>query len=227
MNRRAGGDQIIPRPETWRHGEPPLWANRDLSVLSDFAKVKARLTLVLDSYQPTIYDEFVAATDAKQSAVLVALMPQDEEVHVLLTRRAQHLNNHKGEVSFPGGRLESGETPLQGALREALEEVALDPDTVNVVGCIDSISTFASKSIISPVIGFIPPSLPLVPDPGEVARVFTVSLRDLARSDTYRNEWWMTSRGDINIHFFELDDETVWGATSRMLVQLLDIITRE
>lgn len=65
-----------------------------------------------------------------------------------------------------------------------------------------------------------------MPDSGEVARIFTVSLQDLVRPDTYRNEWWLTPRGEINIHFFELDDETVWGATGRMLTQLLDIITR-
>ena len=147
-------------------------------------------------------------------------------MHVLLTRRAQHLNNHKGEVSFPGGRLERGETPQQAALREAYEEVSLAPSAVTVVGSLDTISTFVSKSIISPIVGFIPPSLTLVPDSGEVARIFTVSLQDLVRPDTYRNEWWLTPRGEINIHFFELDDETVWGATGRMLTQLLDIITR-
>lgn len=111
-------------------------------------------------------------------------------------------------------------------MREAYEEVSLAPSAVTVVGSLDTISTFVSKSIITPIVGFIPPSLTLVPDSGEVARIFTVSLQDLVRPDTYRNEWWLTPRGEINIHFFELDDETVWGATGRMLTQLLDIITR-
>ena len=62
-------------------------------------------------------------------------------------------------------------------------------------------------------------------DPGEVARIMTVPLHNLARTDTYRNEWWSTDRGEINIHFFELDDETVWGATGRLLHQLIDAIT--
>lgn len=227
MSRRAGGNQIIPRPETWRLGATTPWENRDLSVLSDFDEVTARLTRVLAVYEPEIYDEYINATDAKPSAVLVALLPHESDVHVLLTRRAQHLNNHKGEVSFPGGRLEHGETHQQAALREAHEEVSLAPSAVTVVGSLDTISTFVSKSIISPIVGFIPPSLTLVPDLGEVARIFTVSLQDLVRPDTYRNEWWLTPRGEINIHFFELDDETVWGATGRMLTQLLDIITRE
>ena len=186
MSRRAGGNQIIPRPETWRLGTSTPWENRDLGVLSDFDEVTARLTRVLEAYEPAIYDEYINAADAKPSAVLVALLP----------------------------------------LREAYEEVSLAPSAVTVVGSLDTISTFVSKSIISPIVGFIPPSLTLVPDSGEVARIFTVSLRDLVRPDTYRNEWWLTPRGEINIHFFELDDETVWGATGRMLTQLLDIITR-
>ena len=139
MSRRVGGDQIIPRPEKWRTGGSSPWENRDLNVLSDFERVEARLTRALGAYQPTIFDEFITTNDAKQSAVLVALMPQDQDVHVLLTRRAQHLNNHKGEVSFPGGRLEGDETSRQGALREAYEEVSLDPSVVNVVGALDSI----------------------------------------------------------------------------------------
>ncbi|MEI8285934.1 MAG: coenzyme A pyrophosphatase, partial [Actinomycetes bacterium] len=65
-----------------------------------------------------------------------------------------------------------------------------------------------------------------VANPGEVARIFTVPLHELARVDTYRNEWWETPRGDINIHFFELDDETIWGATGRLLHHLLDIVTQ-
>jgi hypothetical protein len=62
-------------------------------------------------------------------------------------------------------------------------------------------------------------------DPGEVARILSTPLHDLVREDTYRNEWWTTPRGEINIHFFELDDETVWGATGRLLHQLIDAVT--
>lgn len=102
MSRRAGGNQIIPRPETWHLGTSTPWENRDLGVLSDFDEVTVRLTRVLAAYESAIYDEYINAADAKPSAVLVALLPHESDVHVLLTRRAQHLNNHKGEVSFPG-----------------------------------------------------------------------------------------------------------------------------
>ena len=79
---------------------------------------------------------------------------------------------------------------------------------------------------ITPVVARVDGVPTFVPDPGEVARVFTVSLTDLTREDTYRNEWWETPRGEINIHFFELDDETIWGATGRLLHQLLDVLTQ-
>ncbi|MEY3290247.1 MAG: hypothetical protein RLY19_338, partial [Actinomycetota bacterium] len=77
---------------------------------------------------------------------------------------------------------------------------------------------------ITPVVGIIEGIPELAADPGEVARIMTVPLHELARTDTYRNEWWVTERGDINIHFFELDDETIWGATGRLLHQLLGAI---
>ena len=90
---------------------------------------------------------------ARHSAVLVALFPGDEGAEVVLTRRARTLRNHRGEVSFPGGRMDPGETPVEAALREAYEEVALDPALVTVVGELDHLATLVSRSHIVPVVG--------------------------------------------------------------------------
>ena len=121
--------------------------------------------------------------------------------------------------------MEPGESPLRTALREAHEEVALPHTAVTPLGQMASLSTFVSNSLITPVVATIDGHHQWVADPGEVARVFSVALSELVREDTYRNEWWETPRGEINIHFFELDDETIWGATARMLVQLIDLLT--
>lgn len=121
--------------------------------------------------------------------------------------------------------MEPGESPLRTALREAHEEVALPHTAVTPLGQLASLSTFVSNSLITPVVATIDGHHQWVADPGEVARVFPVALSELVREDTYRNEWWETPRGEINIHFFELDDETIWGATARMLVQLIDLLT--
>jgi 8-oxo-dGTP pyrophosphatase MutT (NUDIX family) len=227
VTRRRGGNQRIPRPDTWRMGDAPDWMSRDLSVLHDEQHIRVRMqehiamSVITNEH---ISDEWVATS--KRSAVLIPLVAQSGVPHVVLTRRADHMRNHKGEVSFPGGRMEPGETPAQAAMREASEEIALDSKLLQVVGELEPIATFVSNSHITPVVAHVNGSPELTPDPSEVARVFTVPLFELARSDTYRNEWWQTPRGDINIHFFELDDETIWGATGRLLHHVLDIVTK-
>lgn len=166
-------------------------------------------------------------TTSRPSAVLIPLLLEDGLPSVVLTRRADHLRNHRGEISFPGGRMEGDEVPHETALREAHEEVSLVPDIVSIIGTMDPIATFVSNSHITPVVGHVTEQPRLTADAGEVARVFTVPLVDLVASDTYRNEWWTTPRGEVQIHFFELADETVWGATGRLLHQLLDVVTRQ
>lgn len=227
MTRRRGGNQHIPRPPNWKIGSAPEWAMRDLSVLHDESEIRRRLSQHITS--TVITNQHINADwveTSKRSAVLIPLLTQDSIPHVVLTRRADHMRNHKGEVSFPGGRMEVGETPAEAAVREAHEEIALPTEFVNVVGELEPIATFVSNSHITPVVAHVDGVHEFVPDPNEVARVFTVPLHELAQRDTYRNEWWETPRGDINIHFFELDDETIWGATGRLLHHLLDIVTQ-
>jgi 8-oxo-dGTP pyrophosphatase MutT (NUDIX family) len=121
--------------------------------------------------------------------------------------------------------VEESESVHEAAVREAHEEIGLHPDSVHIIGELDPLTTFVSNSLIIPVVARIDgvPSFTL--QETEVARVFIAPLHDLAREDTYRNEWWSRPQGDINIHFFELDDETVWGATGRILRQLIDVVT--
>ena len=227
MNWRAGGNQHIPRPNTWRLGDAPEWMSRDLSILHDVHEVQKRILqrVTSDENNLTSLTEDWIAT-ARPSAVLIPLLSENDVPSVVLTRRADHLRNHKGEVSFPGGRIDLQESATEAAIREAFEEIALHPDHVTVVGHLDPIATFVSNSHITPVVANVRGTPEFVRNPGEVSRIFTVPLHELARADTYRSEWWDTPRGEINIHFFELDDETIWGATGRLLHQLLDIATQ-
>ncbi len=158
---------------------------------------------------------------------MIVVADGDVGAEVLLTRRSMHVTTHRGDVSFPGGRVEPGETYEQAALRETAEEVALPSDRIRVVGRLDSLSTIVSQSFIVPVVGVIDGQAdarpPLRAAADEVDRIFWVPLTDLARADTYREEWWGTPPLDRAMHFFELDDETVWGATARVLRQLLEL----
>jgi len=215
---RRGGAQRIPRPERWQLGGPPPWHD----VLDAPHLPLAPLLDALATLGPGLPPPF-ALDEPKLSAVLVALFDGDGGAEVVLTRRAEHMRNHRGEVSFPGGRTDPGETPAQTALREAHEEVMLDPATVTVVGELDHHATMVSRSLIVPVVGHLPGRPALHAATSEVDRILTVPLVELMRSETYREERWGDHFGERSIYFFELDDETVWGATARILVQLLTI----
>lgn len=159
----------------------------------------------------------------RASAVLIVLLDGPYGAEVVLTKRATHLSSHRGEMSFPGGRLDAGETPVDAALREADEEVGLDPSAVTVVGELDHQFTLSSESTIVPIVGRLDARPALRPMTREVDRILFVPLGDLVRPGTHREERWGLSPDDPAIHFFELDDETVWGATARMLVQLVSL----
>lgn len=212
--RRPGGAQIIPRPPSWTVGElgPPA-AHPLLVTVDDIQRA-------LVSAQP-IRPLAPTFPDARASAVLVALADGEQGAEVLLTRRSRHMRNHKGEISFPGGRTDPGETPVETALREAHEEVGLDPSLVTVFAELDHLSTVVSRSHIVPVVGRLRDVIPLGPATSEVERVIWLPLGELVRPDTYHAERWGRSPTDRLLHFFELEDETVWGATAFMLVDLL------
>ncbi len=160
----------------------------------------------------------------RASAVLIALFDGDQGAEVLLTRRAWHLRSHKGEVCFPGGRQDDGETPVQAALREAHEEVLLDPSHVTVVGELDHLATLVGGLIV-PIVARLDRRPVLSAGTSEVDRIFATPLVDFLRADTFREEHWTRDDMTFPVTFFELDDETVWGATARLLRDLLVLAT--
>lgn len=214
--RRPGGQQHIPRPDIWsEHPEPP-WETPIRWTVDDLvAPVAARSVPLRPSFP-----------DARLSAVLIALHEGEHGAEVLLTRRGMALRNHRGEISFPGGRMDPGETPTQTALREAHEEVGLDPGLPRVVGELAHLSMLVSRSYIVPIVAIVDGKPDLEPRTPEVDRVLWTTIEDLTRAGTYRMERWGNPPLDRSLHFFELDDETVWGATAHMLVELLTAVGR-
>lgn len=213
---RAGGSQVIPRPKNFRIIDHNPWLNLDTSALSSLEVV----TQAVAAFQP---DQVLRQPleNVRPSAVLVGLFESSNGVEAILTRRSQNLTNHRGEISFPGGRLDAGESVLQAALRETQEEIGLSPEDVEVVGELNSMATVVSNSHIVPIVGRyrIPPKLHAVNS--EVDRVFSVPLSELVRTDTYSQEHWIFDDREFQINFFYLDDETIWGATARILFQVM------
>jgi 8-oxo-dGTP pyrophosphatase MutT (NUDIX family) len=163
----------------------------------------------------------------RPAAVLVPLFEEDGETRVVLTRRAAHLRHHTGEVSFPGGRLDPGEEAVAAALREASEEVGLDPAQVEILGQLAPLTTMSSAAAITPFVGVMAGRPVLHPNPAEVEVAFDVALADLLTDGVYREERWeMPGHGQRSIFFYDLPEDVVWGATARMLTELLMLVTR-
>jgi 8-oxo-dGTP pyrophosphatase MutT (NUDIX family) len=222
-----GGPQLIPRPPDAELGVPAPWAHiapADRHVDLD------RVVSALRGAGPPKPSPWEPPVAASSSAVLVPIFEEDGSAWVVLTRRSQHLRAHKGEVSFPGGRQDDGETLVEAALREAREEIALDTSLVEIVGELDHLATLVSNSSIVPFVGVLPGRpANLTPNPAEVEAIITVTLDELLQDDVFRSErWpWHEASGLVGrrpIHFFDLYGDTVWGATGRMLVNLLSIV---
>src|SRR5204862_6387272 len=163
----------------------------------------------------------------RPAAVLVPLFEEDGETRIILTRRAAHLRSHTGEVSFPGGRLEPGEEAVAAALREASEEVGLDPAQVEILGQLAPLTTMSSAAAITPFVGVLTNRPVLHPNPAEVEVAFDVALADLLADGVYREERWkLPDRLDRPMYFYDLPDDIVWGATARVLTALLVLVTR-
>ena len=225
MTVRRGGSQVIPRPDSWTLGDAPAWLREQSRHNFSLSHIESRIRAHVPADQPAsagVNDEWLST--ARASAVLVPLLQTDNGVSVVLTRRADHLKNHRGEVSFPGGRVEESESLIEAALREAQEEIDLDSRLVTVIGQLDPHATFVSNSLIVPIVALVDESARFVANESEVSRILTVPLAELAHPQSYVNEWWRTPRGELNIHFFYLDDETIWGATGRILRQLFDLV---
>ncbi|MFZ1731854.1 MAG: CoA pyrophosphatase [Bacteroidota bacterium] len=159
----------------------------------------------------------------RRAAVLIPLLDADGEWEVLLTRRTSDLPHHRGQIAFPGGSLDAGENCVQAAIREANEEIGLDPANVQILGCHDDIWT-PSGFIISPVIGVVATGEGLKPNPAEVARLFYVPLSFFADTATAQRQTLMHEGIEREVYFYQWGGETIWGATALMLRNLLGLL---
>ena len=171
------------------------------------------------------YAEVDLAPDSKVkcAAVLVPLASVDGEWHLLYTRRTDRVESHKGQVSFPGGACDEGETtPEQTALREAHEEVGILPQDVRVLGRLTNMITITHFRV-TPVVGVVPWPYVFRVGNDEVARVFTIPLAWLAEPHN-RWEFPFPERKRALIAYHPYDGELLWGATARMTVDFLNLL---
>ena len=158
----------------------------------------------------------------KPLAAVLAPLYEDESgaVRVVLTKRPDTMPTHAGHIAFPGGRPDPGDDgPVDTALREAEEEVGIDPGKVEVLGFLPPIDTVEFSLLVVPVVGRVETPLNLIPSPREVARVYTPLLSDLANPDA----WWHVPWDTWKVWYYDLDGDTLWGATARMVRMLVGL----
>lgn len=197
---------------------------------SDFeARAAARLAAIDAQFEAPLRTDFdlnpgwIAPEPPviRPAAVLVGLIDRGDDYAVLLTLRPETMASHAGQVAFPGGRVEPGETRLQAALREAHEEVGVDPATVRVLGQSDAYLT-GTGFAISPFVGILPPDFVPVPHAREVADVFETPLSflmDAANHERHEREF----RGALRAYYaMPHNGRYIWGATAGMIKALYD-----
>jgi 8-oxo-dGTP pyrophosphatase MutT (NUDIX family) len=233
--------RVIPRPPNHRLGSPAPWAGLPAEERGGITLDRVRAALAGDGRSEAAPGTGRAPApfpdppggDRRPAAVLVALFEEDGEARVVLTVRSDRLRSHTGEVAFPGGRVEPGESVVEAALREATEEVALDPTTVTVIRALTTMPTVSSNTYMTPVVGVLASRPSLTASPAEVHRIFDVALSDMVADGAFHEEWWSVPRrpgapgfpdGEFPVWFFDVADETVWGATARTLVELLCVV---
>jgi 8-oxo-dGTP pyrophosphatase MutT (NUDIX family) len=158
------------------------------------------------------------------AAVLVPLLLKAGAVDLLLTRRTEDVETHKGQIAFPGGIVDDGDASRrQTALRETEEELGIAPADIEVLGMLDDLLT-PTGFLITPVVGIVGPPPRMKLNPREVAEVFTVPLPFFADPGNGRRERRSTPLGEREVWFYEYQGRVIWGATAAMIRNLCDIL---
>ena len=187
-------------------------------------------------WQPEITDEnrHVIATDiiarrqaagkVTRAAVLIPLLLKESGLSVLLTQRTNHLRDHAGQISFPGGRMDpEDQTPNDTALRESHEEIGLDPKRVEIIGHLPEYLTVSGYSV-TPVVGLVQPQAEYVLDAFEVADVFEVPLEFLLDPANHQVRLWESEQGGRRFYSMPYENRFIWGATAGMLRNLYHLL---
>jgi len=190
----------------------PEQAKEQLRLLTE-----TQIEQVLRSRRPTP----VAEAQLAPSAVVIPLIRRAEGWCAIFTKRSQQVNSHKGEISFPGGVLEPGETALGAALRELEEELGIKKESLRLLGELDEILTVTGFRI-RPFVACVDWPVALYPSQSEIEEVLILALNGFLEPARFKIKHWRRNDQDYPVYFFELPQCTVWGATAKILKNFLE-----
>ena len=181
--------------------------------------------------RPGEADRWLQPVDCRDAAVLLLLYPHSSNgtepaLHLVLMRRTEYPGVHSGQISLPGGRREGQESLRGTALREAMEEVGVLPQKIEIIGQLSSLYTPPSNFCIYPFVAYCPTRPTFCIDPQEVAELVETSLDHLLNPVTAREEiWHFEQYGPRRVPFFEVNGHKVWGATAMILSEFVTLLT--
>ena len=162
---------------------------------------------------------------ARHAAVLAPIVAHDGGATLLLTQRAAALRDHSGQIAFPGGKIEPGESPLDAALREAEEEIGLSRDTIEILGCLDPYQTSTGFRVF-PLVGLVRPPLALTVNGAEVDEVFETPLAFLMNAANHQRERRQWQGRERQFYAMPYQNRYIWGATAGMIRNLYERLYR-
>jgi len=181
---------------------------------------RLRSALAAPQTEPPLEGDYAElGTNAEQEAAVLIALTERADPGVILTVRREHLRTHAGQIAFPGGRMDPGEDAVAAALREAHEEIQLEPSLVDLVGSIESYRTVTGY-IVTPVLGVIPPDLPLEPHELEVADWFEVPLTYVLDPANQQRRTGLFQGQRRNYYEIIWNERRIWGATAAMIINL-------
>lgn len=158
----------------------------------------------------------------RQGAVLLLLFEHQDRLKFVLTRRRENLNSHAGQISLPGGRREEGESLEEAAVREAREEIGIDPQTVTILGRLTPLYIAPSDFEVHPFVGWYARTPEYVPQHSEVAEIIEAPLVDILDGNARREEIWERNDITMQVPYFNIAGHKVWGATAMMLSEFAE-----
>ena len=160
----------------------------------------------------------------ERAAVLIPIYERGGEYYLVFTRRTEKVIYHKGQISFPGGAHNEGETLETTALRESWEEIGLEPKDAEILGGLDEAVTTTSNYVISPFVAFIPYPYKFTKNPEEVEEIIEVPVTALLDKNSFREEVELRHGKPTPAYFYQYHGYIIWGATARILKQFLELV---